>query len=41
MDREKNNSVSKNKQVLSDAMIMGNRKGVRMGMANSPMKDYV
>jgi len=38
---EKNNSVTNNKQVLSDAMIVGKKKGVRMQMANSRMKDYV
>ena len=41
MNMEKNNSVTNNKQVLSDAMIVGKKKGVRMQMANSRMKDYV
>jgi len=36
MDRKKNNYVIKNKQVSSNAIIVGNRKGVRMARANLP-----
>jgi len=36
MGMEKNN-----KEVSSDAMIVGNRKSARMWKANSLMKDYV